>query len=92
MSGVDGRYLTIRVPAGTATIQVRRIGYGPKTVPGVIVLADGSVEPDVATFRCRAVDEAARITSIVQKALLAASSVKTQNVMLIAKDNVTHRT
>jgi len=48
MSGVDGRYLIIRVPAGTATIQVRRIGYGPKTVTGLIVPAGGTLEQDVS--------------------------------------------
>lgn len=48
MSGVDGRYLIVRVPAGTATIQVRRIGYGPKTITGIIVPANGGVELDVS--------------------------------------------
>lgn len=47
-SGVDGRYLIVRVPAGTATIQVRRIGYGPKTITGIIVPANGGVELDVS--------------------------------------------
>jgi len=47
MSGVDGRYLMVRVPAGTATIQVRRIGYGPKTVTGIMVPAGAGVEVDV---------------------------------------------
>ena len=47
MSGIDGRYIITRVPAGTATVQARRIGYGPKTVTGIIVPADGGVELDI---------------------------------------------
>src|SRR5687767_3207501 len=30
MTGVDGRYSLPRVPAGTVTLQMRRIGYAPK--------------------------------------------------------------
>ncbi len=48
MSGVDGRYFIVRVPAGTATLQVRRIGYGPKTVTGIIVPANGAVEQNIS--------------------------------------------
>ncbi len=47
-SGVDGRYLVVKVQAGTATIQVRRIGYGPKTITGIVVPANGGVEVDVS--------------------------------------------
>jgi hypothetical protein len=47
-TGIDGRFTIVRVPAGTATIQVRRIGYGPKTVTGIIVPADGGVEVNVS--------------------------------------------
>lgn len=46
-SGVDGRYTIIKLPAGTTTLQVRRIGYGPKTITGIIVPANGTVEQDV---------------------------------------------
>jgi len=48
MSGVDGRYLMVRVQAGTATIQVRRIGYGPKTITGIVVPENAAVEVDVS--------------------------------------------
>ena len=46
-SGVDGRYTLPRVPAGTATLQVRRIGYGPKTLTGLIVPGNGTIEQDI---------------------------------------------
>jgi len=47
-SGVDGRYTIARVPAGTTTLLVRRIGYGPKTVTGIVVPANGAIELDIS--------------------------------------------
>jgi len=46
MSGVDGRY-RLRVNAGTTTLQVRRIGYTPKTITGIIVPNNGVIEQDI---------------------------------------------
>lgn len=47
-SGVDGRFTIMRVPAGTATLQVRRIGYGAKTVTGLVVPANGTLEQNIS--------------------------------------------
>lgn len=46
-SGVDGRYLLHRVRAGTVTLHVRRLGYQPKTVTGIVVPDGGAVEQDI---------------------------------------------
>lgn len=46
-SGPDGRYSITRVPAGTVTLQFRRIGYAPKTVTGLLLRADGALEQNV---------------------------------------------
>ena len=46
-SGVDGRYLLVRVRAGTVTLHVRRLGYQPKTVTGIVLPAGGAVEQDI---------------------------------------------
>jgi len=51
MSGVDGRYTLQNVRAGTVTLHIRRIGYQPKTVTGVIVPAGGAIEQDVSLER-----------------------------------------
>ena len=47
-SGVDGRFLLLRVPAGTITLQVRRIGYGAKTITGLMLPANGAIEQDIS--------------------------------------------
>ena len=47
MSGVDGRYTLTGVPAGTVTIQYRRIGFAPKTVTGIILEAGKTLEQNV---------------------------------------------
>ncbi|MGQ0648303.1 MAG: TonB-dependent receptor domain-containing protein [Gemmatimonadaceae bacterium] len=47
MTGVDGRYALTAVPAGTVTIQVRRLGFQPKTVTGILLAADRTLEQNI---------------------------------------------
>lgn len=47
LSGVNGRYTIVGVPAGTVTLHVRMLGYAPKSVTGVKVVAGQSVQQDV---------------------------------------------
>jgi hypothetical protein len=48
MSGFEGRYTLPNVPAGTVTIQVRRIGYTPKTVTGILLEAGTALEQNIS--------------------------------------------
>lgn len=48
MSGVDGRYSVPNIPAGTVTVQVRRLGYAPKTVTGILLNAGQTLEQNIA--------------------------------------------
>jgi hypothetical protein len=48
LSGVDGRFVVGGVPAGPATLVVRRIGFQAKTVTGVSVAAGRAVEQSIA--------------------------------------------
>ncbi len=66
-SGVDGRFTIVRVPAGTTTLQVRRIGYGPKTVTGIIVPAGGTVEQDIALQTAEVQLAAVSVTATKEK-------------------------
>lgn len=47
-SGVDGRFQVLDVPSGTVTIQVRRLGFTPKTVTGILLGGDATVEQNIA--------------------------------------------
>src|SRR5688572_30988115 len=48
MSGVEGRYALGSIPAGTMTLQVRLIGYQPKTVTGLQLDAGATLEQDIS--------------------------------------------
>lgn len=47
MSGVEGRYAVPNIPAGTVTIQVRRLGYAPKSVTGILLNAGQTLEQNI---------------------------------------------
>src|SRR5687768_12993021 len=48
MSGVEGRYAISSIPAGTVTLQVRLIGYQPKTVTGLQLDPGMTLEQDIS--------------------------------------------
>lgn len=47
-SALDGRFSLQQVPAGTATVAVRLIGFQPKTVTGIVVTDGAIVEQNIA--------------------------------------------
>ena len=47
-SDLSGRYTLLHVPAGTHTLTVRGIGYGEKSVTGVVVQGGAAVPLDIA--------------------------------------------
>lgn len=59
MSGVDGRFTLPAVPAGTVTLQARRIGYQAKTVTGIMLAGGQTLAQDItlgtATVQLQAV-------------------------------------
>jgi outer membrane receptor protein involved in Fe transport len=67
-SGVDGRFSINGVPAGTVTLQVRRIGYSPKTVTGIFVEAGKTVEQNISVSTGAAIVlTESRVTATVEK-------------------------
>ena len=64
-TGVDGRFTLVNVPAGTVTIQLRRLGFTPKTVTGLLLDAGKTLEQNVTL-------EAATITLTAQVVTAAA--------------------
>src|SRR6188508_3304878 len=67
ISGVDGRYTIPRVPAGTVTLQARLIGYGPKTVTGIMLAADKTVELSITVEPSAAMLTATVVTAEAQR-------------------------
>lgn len=67
ISGVEGRFAIPRVPAGTVTLQARLIGYTPKTVTGIMLAADKSVEQNITLDAAAAVLATAVITAEAQR-------------------------
>jgi outer membrane receptor protein involved in Fe transport len=47
-SGVDGRFTLANVPAGTVTIQARRIGFATKQVTGLLLDGGKSLEQNIS--------------------------------------------
>jgi len=50
-TGIDGRFRFANVPAGPVTIHVRRLGYQPKTITGLLLEAGKTAEQPVALDR-----------------------------------------
>src|SRR4051794_4433209 len=66
-SGVDGRFTLSGVDAGTVTIHVRRLGFTPKTVTGLILSAGQTLEQNVSLATAIARVEAQVVTASVEK-------------------------
>lgn len=73
MTALDGRYTIIRVPAGTTTVQVRRIGYAAKTVTGVLVPAGGALELDVTMETAKAELSAVTVSASSERGSVSAA-------------------
>lgn len=67
LSGVDGRFTLPSVPAGTISLTVRRLGYAPKTVTGVVVAAGRTTEQDVALTTATVQLQAVRVAASAEK-------------------------
>ncbi len=48
LSGVDGRFVLVRVPAGTLSLHVVYLGHGEKTVEGIVLPAGETVVQNVS--------------------------------------------
>ena len=66
-TGVDGRFSLPRVNAGTVTIQVRRIGYVPKSVTGILLNAGQTLEQNITLAAAAARVEAQVVTASAER-------------------------
>lgn len=67
ISGVDGRYAIVGVPAGTITLQARLIGFTPKTVTGIMLAANKSLQQDITLEQSAAILSATVVTAEAQR-------------------------
>jgi TonB-dependent receptor len=79
VSAVDGRYTLQPVSAGTVSIRIRMIGFGPKVVTGVVVRAGQTTGQDVAM--------AAEVVQLAEISVSAASERGTVNRALEEQRN-----
>jgi outer membrane receptor protein involved in Fe transport len=76
-TGVDGRFTIANVPAGTHSLSVRRIGFSPKTVTGLVVEAGETLEQSITL--------APAATAIAAQVVTAAAERGTVNEALDAQ-------
>ena len=66
-SGVDGRFQITGIPAGTVTIQVRRIGYAPKEVTGLLLAGGQTLEQNISLSAAAAQVAATVVTASAER-------------------------
>ena len=66
-SGVEGRYSLSHVAAGTVTLQVRLLGYQPKTITGLLLDPGATLEQDIALTPSTVMLEATVVTAEAER-------------------------
>jgi TonB-dependent receptor len=66
-SGIEGRYAVANIPAGTVTIQVRRLGYSPKTVTGVLLNGGQTLEQNITMQTATVQLQAMSVTAAAER-------------------------
>ena len=67
MSGVDGRFTIGRVPAGTVTLQARRLGHQPKTVTGLMLDPGKTLEQNITLDATTVTLAASVVTALAER-------------------------
>jgi outer membrane receptor protein involved in Fe transport/uncharacterized membrane protein len=67
MSGVDGRFTLAAVPAGTVTLQARRIGYQAKSVTGIALAAGQTLEQSISLGTATVQLQAVSVTAAAER-------------------------
>jgi hypothetical protein len=73
LSGVDGRYTILAVPAGAVSIKVLYLGHGEKTVEGIFVPAGGGVVQDVTLESTAIMLEGITVSASVERGTVTAA-------------------
>jgi TonB-dependent receptor len=73
MSRVDGRYSLAGVPAGTHAISVTFIGYGNKTVQGILVQSGEATQQDISLVTSAIAIDAITVTAARERGTVSAA-------------------
>src|SRR5689334_150583 len=87
-SGIDGRYTIANVPAGTVTIQVRRIGYAPKSITGIMLAAGKTLEQNIVMESAAVTISAQTVTAARERGTVA-SALNDQRTAVGVTNSVT---
>ena len=71
MTSDDGRFEIRGVPAGTQSLTIRRMGYSPRKVPGIVVEAGGTAQQQVTMETAVTELQAQRITAAADRGTVA---------------------
>src|SRR5687768_1787680 len=66
-SGVDGRFNITNVPAGAVSLRAQRIGFQPKVITGLQLVAGQSVEQNISLTTAQVRLEAVTVTATAEK-------------------------
>ena len=67
MTDADGRYTVSGIPAGTVTLHVRRIGFQPKTITGIVLHAGETFEQNIGLGVATVTLTAIEVTSAAER-------------------------
>ena len=67
VSGLDGRFVLMPVAPGTVTIQVRRIGFRPKTITGLMVREGEVLEQNITLEEAHLVLQSQMVTAAAER-------------------------
>ncbi|GMV08208.1 MAG: outer membrane protein [Gemmatimonadota bacterium] len=73
LSGVDGRYTIVGVPAGTHSLRVMYLGHGEKTVEGILVPPGSGVIQDVSLTSTAIMLEGITVSAAVERGSVTAA-------------------
>jgi hypothetical protein len=87
-TGMDGRYRLVNVRPGTITIQVRRIGYTPKTVTGLYLEPGRTIQQDIALV-AGSQQLLAMVVSADRERATTADAIESQRIALGVVNSIT---
>ena len=87
-SGVDGHFSLVAVPAGTVTLQARRIGYATKSVTGLVLDAGKTLDQSI-TLSAANVQLSAQVVTASKERGTVSDAIDTQRTAVGVVNSVT---